>query len=144
MVGGNDYVIQVKGNQPKLKEAITEYADTHEINDKYREKQKNKGREENREIKIFRKVKGGVFDNWVGLKELIVVHRWGIRGKKTYDEISYYISSRKNTCAKSYAKGIRGHWGIENNLHWVKDVMLVCRICRNSQKQMGICIEYRY
>ncbi|NES25846.1 MAG: transposase [Symploca sp. SIO3E6] len=26
--------------------------------------------------------------------------------------------------SKEFAHGIRGHWGIENRLHWVKDVVL--------------------
>jgi predicted transposase YbfD/YdcC len=26
--------------------------------------------------------------------------------------------------ASEFADGIRGHWGIENRLHWVKDVVL--------------------
>ncbi|MDZ8066276.1 MAG: ISAs1 family transposase [Nostoc sp. DedQUE08] len=34
-----------------------------------------------------------------------------------------YISSIVST-AKEFAHGIRGHWGIENRLHWVKDVVL--------------------
>ncbi|MBD2243566.1 transposase [Nostoc sp. FACHB-888] len=37
-------------------------------------------------------------------------------------EIVCYISSL--ICpAKEFALGIRGHWGIENCLHWVKDVV---------------------
>ena len=35
--------------------------------------------------------------------------------------ISYRISDVKLT-AKEFAEGIRGHWGIENRIHWVKDV----------------------
>jgi predicted transposase YbfD/YdcC len=34
-----------------------------------------------------------------------------------------YISSLKTT-AQEFARGIRGHWSIENCLHWVKDVVL--------------------
>lgn len=39
----------------------------------------------------------------------------------TTEEIRYFIGSRKMT-AKKYAQVLRGHWRIENNLHWQLDV----------------------
>jgi predicted transposase YbfD/YdcC len=36
---------------------------------------------------------------------------------------SYYISSLESNDASMFASGIRGHWLIENRLHWVKDVI---------------------
>ncbi|MBP5976888.1 ISAs1 family transposase [Brasilonema sp. CT11] len=47
---------------------------------------------------------------------------WNKKGEK-YHEIVCYISSLICT-AKDFALGIRGHWSIENCLHWVKDVVL--------------------
>jgi predicted transposase YbfD/YdcC len=44
-----------------------------------------------------------------------------IKGKKT-SESRYYFSSRKAS-AKEFAGWIRGHWSIENPLHWVLDVI---------------------
>jgi flagellar basal body-associated protein FliL len=41
----------------------------------------------------------------------------------SYEEIVYYISSKLET-ATEVAKKIRNHWGIENKLHWVKDVVM--------------------
>jgi hypothetical protein len=38
------------------------------------------------------------------------------------EESHYYISSAALT-AEEMAKSIRGHWGIENGLHWVLDVV---------------------
>jgi predicted transposase YbfD/YdcC len=35
----------------------------------------------------------------------------------------YYISSLCSDDAELFARGIRGHWSIENRLHWVKDVI---------------------
>ena len=37
-------------------------------------------------------------------------------------ETRYYISSATLT-AKQAAEAVRGHWGIENRLHWVLDVV---------------------
>ena len=42
--------------------------------------------------------------------------------KKTETETRYYISS-KNESAVYFQKNIRSHWGIENKLHWMLDVV---------------------
>ncbi len=41
---------------------------------------------------------------------------------ESYEETAYYISSLTES-AQVFAKIIRGHWKIENQLHWVKDVI---------------------
>ena len=41
---------------------------------------------------------------------------------KPYQQTNYYISSLAVSAAH-FAQIIRGHWGIENRLHWVKDVV---------------------
>src|SRR5713101_5423658 len=43
------------------------------------------------------------------------------RGDKIETEQRSYISSRALSAA-AFADGARGHWGIENNLHWTLDV----------------------
>jgi predicted transposase YbfD/YdcC len=59
---------------------------------------------------------------WPGLKSIIeVLSEREVTGKKT-SEIRYYFSSRRAT-AKEFAEWIRGHWSIENQLHWVLDVI---------------------
>ncbi len=39
-------------------------------------------------------------------------------------ETAYYISDVRSNKAAYFARHIRGHWGIENRLHWVKDVVM--------------------
>ena len=56
------------------------------------------------------------------LRRLLKVERKGSRGDKTYEETAYYISSLTES-AQVFAKIIRGYWKIENQLHWVKDVI---------------------
>ena len=51
------------------------------------------------------------------------VTRQGKRGDKAYHERVYYISSLKLN-ASEFSKIIREHWLIENQLHWIKDVVL--------------------
>jgi len=58
---------------------------------------------------------------WVGLTAIVMVisHR-EINGKAS-EEIRYFIGSAAGT-AEDYLRWARGHWGIENSLHWVLDV----------------------
>ena len=39
----------------------------------------------------------------------------------TTEELRYFIGS-KQASAKVYGQALRGHWGIENSLHWQLDV----------------------
>jgi predicted transposase YbfD/YdcC len=63
-----------------------------------------------------------ISSQWLGLKSIVRVERFGTRAGKAYEETVYYISS-VTLEASDFAKGIRGHWGVENRLHWVKDVV---------------------
>ena len=42
---------------------------------------------------------------------------WGQRG-----EVAFYVSSAADLPATAWAEAIRGHWGIENRNHYVRDV----------------------
>ncbi len=59
---------------------------------------------------------------WRGLSAIIQVTRCGLRQESFFHEVHYYMSSLQTT-AEKFGQGIRGHWGIENLLHWVKDVV---------------------
>ncbi len=74
-----------------------------------------------RTVEVFQNLTG-ISQEWVGLESLIKVERIGTRAGKAYHQIAYYISSLVSS-ANDFAQGIRGHWGIENCLHWVKDVI---------------------
>jgi predicted transposase YbfD/YdcC len=118
---GNNYVIAVKKNQPSLHRQI-HYTATHSNPiSRYTETEKTRNRVTNRTVTVFNDV-NGIDQAWVGLQSLIKVEKSGTRAGKPYHQIVYYISSL--TCsAVEFAHGIRGHWGIENRLHWVKDMV---------------------
>ncbi len=88
--------------------------------DTFETHEKNRGRIENRKFSVYRRP-GEVDVDWADIKYVIYCHRSGIRKNKSYQTDSYYISSREASAA-DFATGIRGHWYIENKLHWVKDV----------------------
>ncbi|MDZ8104161.1 MAG: ISAs1 family transposase [Nostoc sp. DedQUE12a] len=58
---------------------------------------------------------------WAGLKAIVVVETTGIRDGKPCHEQQFYISSQISDAQQLLADTV-GHWGIENRLHWVKDV----------------------
>ena len=74
-----------------------------------------------RKICVFKvgKIK---YKNYPHIQSFIKVGRTGLRGNKKSEETLYYISS-KILPSKKIAAKIRGHWLIENQVHWVKDVI---------------------
>lgn len=62
------------------------------------------------------------FSDWCDLQTVVSVRRSGRRGRHRFDEHQLYISSR-SMHACDFAEAVRGHWQVENALHWVKDVV---------------------
>ena len=60
-------------------------------------------------------------DEW-SLKSVIEVRSERVMASKTEEGVRYYGSSRLGTPAQ-FAEWIRGHWQIENGLHYVADVI---------------------
>lgn len=84
------------------------------------------GRKITRQVSVwdnYQELPKQILDKFQGIKNIIKVERSGTRGKKEYEETVYYISSKLET-AMEVGKKIRNHWGIENQLHWVKDVVM--------------------
>lgn len=122
MESGNDYVIAVKANQKHLYRQIqltTEQAIPVSVDITT---ERRSGRVTTRTVSVFDDL-SGINSEWTGLARLVKVERTGTRAGQPYEQIAYYISSL-NLQAAQFAQGIRGHWGIENRLHWVKDVVL--------------------
>lgn len=126
MESGNDYVIQVKGNQPNLLKAIKQKFDNTQSKIGCTALERKRGRIENRQVQILRveSESDKIFKQWKGLQTIIHVKNYGHRKDTQYNKDHYYISSIKEKSAEYYAEGIRSHWGVENRLHWVKDVIM--------------------
>lgn len=67
MVSGNDYVIQVKNNQKYLKAAIVTKSEKEKPDQIHISDEKNRGRIERRETRIYSNVKGRNLKNGKGL-----------------------------------------------------------------------------
>jgi predicted transposase YbfD/YdcC len=118
---GNDYLIAVKGNQPKLMQQfqsacaeMTPHSQTVELDNSH-------GRQVERTTRVFA-APPALATTWPQARSLVVVERQGTREGQTFATISYYLTSL-NLSAMAAALGVRQHRDIENGLHWVKDVV---------------------
>ena len=118
----NDYLIQVKGNQKTLFRTIKETVQSQPAVSTYVSNELSRGRHEQRTVEVF-VPPVNLTKTWAGLQRLIHVERSIRRKGNVSQKQSYYISSVGVDEAKIFAKGVRGHWSIENRLHWVKDVV---------------------
>lgn len=118
----NDYVISVKANQKKLYQQLKELARTQTVWSVDLKCERTRDRKTQRLVSVF-ELPESIQQQWSGAQVGITVVRWGTRGDKPYFEQHYYISSWREK-AGALQERIRAHWGIENPLHWVKDVVL--------------------
>jgi predicted transposase YbfD/YdcC len=124
-----DYVLAVKENQEHLLEDIqgtVEQALDGKLAAKdvemYTTKETGHGRAEERTYTVIHNVEG-IRDRaqWAKLTTVgMVLNEVTVNGETTA-EVRYFIGSRRMS-ARKYGKVWRGHWGIENNLHWQLDV----------------------
>ncbi len=83
--GGNDYVITVKGNQPRLLSQLKAKVEHQKPCQKFFDIEKTRGRITCRIVQVFTNLKGIDFD-WVGVQSLVQVERIGSRQGKPYQQ----------------------------------------------------------
>jgi predicted transposase YbfD/YdcC len=125
-----DYVISLKGNQGTLHQQVKDYLDWaerikfKEIGFDYFESlEKGHGRIEKRRCWVTEEIDWlEQKAEWANLKSVIMVEaeREEIGSEKTVER-RYFISSLAAQAAQSL-RCVRGHWAIENELHWCLDI----------------------
>jgi len=139
-----DYLIGLKENQPNLLAAAKEVLAQAESEDRYEEqKEKNRNRLEQRICRVvhidqisehIRSSYSALFNEWKGLSSFIEIRSYRedqtfqlpknkAKSKKKNEELRYYICSQ-TLSAKASNYAVREHWGIENGLHWILDVIM--------------------
>lgn len=116
-------MIQLKRNQKTLfKEAERIILEESPL-DTYMEHEKNHGRHSTWHVSIYNALQSSKTKEWKNLARLIHVHKVTLKKEKEIHSDRFYISDKKGVSAQCFHQGIRGHWKIENSLHWVKDVI---------------------
>ncbi|HLO51219.1 MAG TPA: ISAs1 family transposase [Kamptonema sp.] len=122
----NDYTIALKGNQKKLLKAASKISENCPPVSESQTVDNSHGRQIVRKVSVFNieslDSESVNLSEWSNIQSLIKVERSGSRGQKDYEHEAYYISSLSAN-AETLASKIQGHWLIENQLHWVKDVI---------------------
>lgn len=119
---GNDYVISVKANQKTLYHQLQDLAQSDEVFSVHLDGEQTRTRQTTRVVSVF-PLPDSIKAVWTGSEQGVEVIRSGTREGKPYGERRYYITSWTQRADALQAR-IRAHWGIENPLHWVKDVVL--------------------
>lgn len=127
--GGGQYDLALKGNQETLHREVQDYIVTHMESDfaatdarKHQEVVKGHGRVDT--LTYYQMSAPDTLSTaakWKGLRTIGVAIRVSQQGNKETSDVRYYISSSKLS-VRSFAERIRGHWAIENTLHWCLDV----------------------
>jgi predicted transposase YbfD/YdcC len=138
---GNHLLVQLKANQAKLFDAVCVIADNAGPAESAFARNTGRSRQEDRTVEVFPVGDALAATEWQSfVKTIIRVTRhtllrsaatglWDQRG-----EVAYYLSSATGLTPTAWADAIRGHWGIENRNHHVRDVSCdedKCRIRDN-------------
>jgi predicted transposase YbfD/YdcC len=127
-----DYVLALKENQPTLHEAVAIAFQAGQANgfaagtlDYRRTIEKHHGRIEVRAVWVVEDPDLVAYldpqGHWPQLRSVAMVVAERRIGTETSRETRYYLSSLPGDAA-TVGAAVRGHWGIENRLHWVLDV----------------------
>jgi len=116
---GGDYVFTVKSNQPTLHAACKSLpwagVPAHSV------LSRGHGRATRRTIKV---VTVPAWVHFTGATQIAQIRRTVTRHAHKSVEIVYLITSADHHAAPpaTLAAWVQGHWGIENRLHWIRDV----------------------
>lgn len=146
---GGDYLLAVKNNQPSLSKTV-EKALLDTVNKKLKSGQLNieqgHGRIEARQYYVLdAKDVAEAHPEWRNLKSIgVAIGYRQIKGSKPSLDYRYYISSAELTDAR-FSSAVRGHWAIENSLHWVLDATMnedACQIYRDNSAENLACLRH--
>ena len=120
---GCHFLVQLKLNCSRLYSDIALYTALSRPITSCQYYEDHHGYQVNRRIELYTN-RIEVPKGWNGIERIAKVRRWGIRQNKPFHHVAFYILSKPIDSAALVAQAIQGHWSIENQLHWIKDVNL--------------------
>lgn len=120
-------VLMVKGNQPTLQEhLVTYFADPLASFEHACTIDLQRGRKEVRSLKVTGALNAYLQQDWPGVAQVAQLTRTVTVSKtaETTTEVVYLITTltREQASPERLLELVRGHWGIENRSHYVRDV----------------------
>ncbi len=122
---GAHYVLTVKGNQPSLKRQLAALP-WNQVPDGHRETDTSHGRNVTRTYKVVTIAAGILFPHAAQAVRITRTRKRKASSKRATRETVYAVTSLTAEQAQpaELAAYIRGHWHVENRLHWVRDVTM--------------------
>jgi predicted transposase YbfD/YdcC len=136
-----DYILGLKGNQGTLLAEVENFFTQmlamskneweNECDcDYFESEEKSRNRKEKREVWATSELEWlPQCGDWKDLKSISCVRSTRTISEQTSVELRFYITS-KQANAEKLGKGIRDHWGVENKVHYVLDVVYEEDKCR--------------
>ena len=134
---GADFLLAVKGNQSALHQLVKETFSAAEADsaENVTQIEAQHGRKEYREYQAISAPKERIDAKWPTIQTFGKVISYRVHKGKGTLQTRYYISSAILT-AEELAYAARGHWAVENQLHWVLDVTMnedACQISKGAE-----------
>lgn len=126
---GASYLLALKDNQPKLAEDV-EWLFKDALQHNFQDiphsfaqtSEKGHGRGEQRRCWVLSDLSYLESHHWPGLKAVVRIENTRTLKADTSTEVRYYLSG--STAGADHTLGaVRAHWGVENSLHWLLDVV---------------------
>jgi predicted transposase YbfD/YdcC len=145
---GSDVLVQLKGNQPSLLDAMTELAQQSlAIDSHHHDQMGERNRIESRTTSVWSVSQDNAPAEWALIRCLVQVKRHTEIFQTTSAtwltrcETAWYVCTRPLS-AQVAATAVRKHWLIENSLHYVRDVTIGEDASR-IRKQSGVFAQLR-
>lgn len=119
---GSDYVVTVKGNQPSLHRQLRSLPWSR-VPIGHREREQHRGKVIVRTTKAVR-IEAGIDFPHAAQAVQIIRRTRSVTGRRWSTEVAYAVTSvpTHRATPETLGRWVRGHWGIENRLHHVRDV----------------------
>jgi predicted transposase YbfD/YdcC len=141
VLGGGEYLWKLRANQGAIYKLAKEHFE--KLEDRYLERarslEKGHGRIDEREILTSFRVAGQI--EFPYLEQVFRIRRWSeqVKTGKLSEQTIYGITSGsvEEFSAEELLRLTRNHWGIENGLHYRRDVTFKEDACRQTSKKGG-------